>query len=92
MKHPTRDTHPDAEAFQLKLLREATLARRFHLVRSLSQNVIELSRRAIRRQRPDLDEMGVAIEWVELHYGTELAGRVRDYVNRPGTAGKSALI
>ncbi len=70
------DTHPDAEAFQIELLRKATVAQRFARVRSLSQTTIELSRRAIRRRHPELDETGVGLRFIELHYGSDLAARV----------------
>lgn len=70
------DTHPDMEAIQIELLREASVAQRFARVRSLSQTTIELSRRAIRRRHPELDEVGVGLLFVELHYGADLAARV----------------
>jgi hypothetical protein len=41
---------------------------------------IELSRRAIRRQHPDWDEREVQLHFVALHYGEDLASRVRVYL------------
>ena len=70
---------------QLELLRAATPARRFALARSLTQTTIELSREAIRRQRPHLTDLEVKLEWVALSYGEDLAFRVRKYLEQlPG--------
>lgn len=77
MKPASRDTHPDAERVQIELLRAAGPARRLALARSLSRTTIELSRRAIARARGLTDEVEVALEWASLHYGPELAARVR---------------
>lgn len=71
-----------ADAVQLDLLRRAGTARRFGLARSLSSSVIELSRAAIRRAQPELDETGVGLRFVELHYGAEMAEKVRAYLER----------
>jgi hypothetical protein len=47
---------------------------------SLSQSAIELSRRAIRRRHPDASEEELGLLFVELHYGRDLADRVRAYL------------
>ena len=74
------DTHPDATRVQLDLLRKAGMARRAELMRSLSSTVIGLSRRALREQMPCATERELAIRWVELNYGAELAARVSAYL------------
>jgi hypothetical protein len=71
------DTLPGAERVQIGLLRRASTASRFRLVRSLSRTTMELTRRAIRRRRPEADEEEVLVEFVELHYGREIADRLR---------------
>jgi len=71
------DTSPAAAEFQIRLLREASPARRVRAVRSLSRSVIELSRRALRRRHPDATEDEIDVAFVALHYGPELAARVR---------------
>ena len=76
------DTHPLAEQAHINLLRQAGIAKRFALLRSLSQTVIELSRRAIQKANPDLNETEIGLKFVEYHYGKELATRVRDYLAR----------
>lgn len=78
------DTHPAAEREQIRLLRRATVAQRVRLARSLSQSVIELSRRAIRRQHPDAEEQEVLLAFVELHYGKTLSAGLRAYLGRCG--------
>lgn len=81
-KPPSTHTHPAAERVQIQLLRRATVAQRVRRARSLSQSVIALSRRAIRRQRPDADEREVLLAFVELHYGKTLCSRLRAYLTR----------
>ncbi len=78
------DTSPEAEAVQLRLLREAGAARRASLALSLSSFMIRASRQAVARRYPELDEQRVALKWVELHYGAELARRVRAYLEARG--------
>ena len=76
------DTHPNAAEVQISLLRRATVAQRLSRMRSLSRTVIMLSRRAIARANPELSEREVNLLWVAHHYGSELAERLREYLNR----------
>lgn len=76
------DTDPKAEEFQISLLRRASVAERFSRTRSLSRTVIQLSRRAIARVNPTLSERERDILFVEYHYGSELATRLREYLKR----------
>jgi hypothetical protein len=76
----SEDTHPDAERVQIELLRKATPAQRAQLALSLSETTIKLARRAIRRANPDASEEEVGLIFVEVHYGKELADRVRAYL------------
>lgn len=71
------DTDPEAQQQQVDLMRRATPARRFAAVRSLSGSVALLSRRALRRSMPDASEEELDLAFVALHYGDELAARVR---------------
>ncbi len=70
------DTHPAAAAVQLRLLRQASARTRARAMRSLSTTVIELSRRALKARMPGASDTAVAIRWLELHYGEDLAQRV----------------
>jgi hypothetical protein len=74
------DTHPEMARKQVELLRQASVARRFQLARSLTMTTIELARRAIRRVHPGLSERELQIEFVRLHHGADLADRLRKYL------------
>jgi hypothetical protein len=67
---------------QIELLRQASTAQRFARVRSMSQSAVQLARRAIRRTMPDATEQEVQLTFVELHYGAELAQRLRAFLTR----------
>ena len=67
------DTSPEAAAYQLHLLRQKTPAERAQLAFRLSNEAIRLSKRAIREAHPDFTEDEVAVRFVRLHYGDELA-------------------
>ncbi len=77
MRTQSPDTSPDAERVQIELLREASDARRFGLVRSLSKSVIQWSRQTIQQAHPDASEEELAILLVALHYNQKLADALR---------------
>ena len=79
MKPLWEDTDADTEAEMLRLLREASVAKRFELADALSTSVISLSRRALAKKRPDAPEREILLEWVGLHYGRELERELRDF-------------
>jgi hypothetical protein len=74
---PGTDTTPDAEAVQVALLRQASVARRVCLARSLSQTAIELSRRAIRTTHAAGGRPGALGAFVRLVYGASIAEPLR---------------
>jgi hypothetical protein len=76
------DTAPEAEKVQIELIRKSSISRRISIVRSLSQTVIYLSRRAIKRSKPFLSERELDIAFVANHYGEELAERLRSYLEQ----------
>ncbi len=67
-------------AKQLELMRAAGPARRSGMALRLSSSVIRMSRRAVAKRHPELDEQGVLLRWAELHYGKALTDRVRSYL------------
>ena len=71
------DTSAAAEHAQLRLLRAATIGRRARLALSLTRTTLALARRALRRARPGASERDLRLAFVELHYGSALAGRLR---------------
>lgn len=74
------DTHPTVAQVQVRMLREAGCGRRAALARSLSRTVIELSRRELQSQMKSASTDEVALRWVELHYGPELAARLTAFL------------
>lgn len=74
------DTDPQAEKVQVELIRRLSVAQRISMVRSLSQTTRFLSRRAIQRANPLMSEREVDLAFVELHYGKDLAKRLRSYI------------
>ncbi|MBI3933022.1 MAG: hypothetical protein HY317_06375 [Acidobacteria bacterium] len=79
---PLTDTDRAAEEAQVRLLRAATPARRTQAAFSLSRAVIELARRALRRAAPDATDEEIGLRFVALHYGDDLAQRVRAHLAR----------
>jgi hypothetical protein len=79
---PLSDTDPKTEEFQISLLRDASETERLALALSLSHTVIQLSKRAIARANPGMSKRELDIAFVELHYGKELAEKLRVYFNR----------
>jgi hypothetical protein len=75
-KFPT-DTHPEVAELQFEMLRQATMAQRIKMMRSLTQMAVRNSKRAIRRARPELSEQERALFFIELNYGGDLADQVR---------------
>ena len=82
MPEPLSDTHPEAEKYQISLLRRVSVAERFSMTRSLSRTVLRLSRRAISRANPTLSELEMELAVIAHFYGDELAELLRDYLER----------
>ncbi len=74
------DTTKDAEAKQIGLLRAKTTSERLSLALSLSNTVIGLSRRALKRANPALTDLELNYKFIQLHYGNELADNWRQYL------------
>jgi hypothetical protein len=72
------DTHPDAERVQIELLRQATPEQRFAKAVSLTNALIESSRRTIAARNPALTPEALSVLCVELYYGKTLAARFRE--------------
>jgi len=77
MRARSADTDSEAERVQIELLRQAGGARRTQMALALSAQVIDLARMAIRRSLVDPTEDEVALRFVELNYGPELASGLR---------------
>ena len=80
MHEMPNDTSPKAEAFQINLLRKASISRRFGAACSLTQSVRFLSKRAIQRAKPGLAGRELDLKFVEVSYGMDLAQKVEKYL------------
>jgi hypothetical protein len=79
------DTAIDAERVQVALLRAAPVARRLHLAMGLSATIIGVARRALAQAQPRASARELDLRFVELHYGTDLAERLRAELDRRDT-------
>ena len=78
------DTSPKIKEIQISLIRKAGVAERTTRMRSLSQTVVNLSRRAIARTHPGYNQREIDLIFVSLHYGDEIAHRLKSYLDRIG--------
>lgn len=74
------DTHPDAEAVQIELLRQASVERRLAICSSLTQAAIHQSRRALAQANPNLGQTELDLLFVRLQYGAELADELQRFL------------
>ena len=77
---PIKDTSAQADAVQVRLLRDASPGRRFRMVSMLSDTTRHLSRRAIDKAHPDCSEREKDIFFVRVHYGRTLADQLARYL------------
>jgi len=77
------DTPPEIEAIQVALFRQASVAKRIRLLRSLSQTTIQLSQRAMREVSAGTDVREIPLAFVALNYGAALAAQLRAHLNLP---------
>ncbi len=71
------DTSPEAERVQIELLRKLTPAQRVSTMRSLTATALRLSRRALARANPGLQDREIDLLFIELNYGKPLADEIR---------------
>jgi hypothetical protein len=83
------DTDPDMRRRQIELTRQLTPAEKIAQVRQMTDCVVRLSRRAIARANPDLSREEVDLRWVEINYGSKLAGELRAYLEDRETCNPS---
>jgi len=82
MRTQSEDTSPEMERVQIELIRKASPAKIFGLVRSMSETMMQASRRNIRKLHPDASEEELTLIFVELYYGKELANLVRSQIEK----------
>ncbi len=71
------DTDPDVLRLQVEFLRQATPARRVQLALSLSASVMQLAYAGIRRRLPGISDLDASLQFVEIHYGADVAKAIR---------------
>ena len=76
------DTDPKIEKLQLDLFRTAGTAKKITCLRDLSSTMMQLSYRAIKRAHPELSERELDLLFVKLHYGKNIADRLRAYLEK----------
>ncbi|MBC8385974.1 MAG: hypothetical protein H8E57_10705 [Candidatus Cloacimonetes bacterium] len=64
----------------ISLIRNTSISQRISRVRSMSANTIWLSRRAIKRANPGLDQKELNLKFVAYHYGEKLADHLRKFL------------
>jgi len=82
MKTQSIDTELQVEQVQISLLRKQSIAKKYSVVSSLSQITIQLTKRAIKRANPHMDDCQVNLLFITYLYGEDLANRVEKYINR----------
>jgi hypothetical protein len=82
MRTQSEDTSPEMERVQIELIRKASPAKIFGLVRSMSQTMVQASRENIRKLHPDASKEELTLILIELYYGKELANLVRTQMER----------
>lgn len=82
MKTQSTDTSPEAEQIQIALLRQASAARHVSLTCALTQMVVQLSWRGIKRAHPGLDDRTTRLVSVALDYGRVLADNLSAALER----------
>jgi hypothetical protein len=70
------DTSPDTERVHLDLLRKAGETRRLQICLALSDEVMDLSWKALRAAEPGASERALKVRFVAIHYGQDLANRL----------------
>ena len=81
------DTSSKVEKIQIDFLKGLTNAQRAAKVFTLSQLVINLSKRAIRRQNQGLSEFEVKLLYLHHFYGPDIAKKVRAYLEEKNKNG-----
>jgi len=82
MRTQSSDTHPKAEAVQIKLLQQAGPAKRLAMTLRMTHNSFALSLQNLKRLHPDWDEQTCKLELAKLLYGKELATHIQNHIQR----------
>lgn len=73
------DTDPEAEEFQVNLLRSKTPAERLAITLRLSREIADACKAAIQRAHPEFSAVQLGEKFVEIQYGKVLADELHRY-------------
>jgi hypothetical protein len=79
-----KDTSPEAERVQIRLLRAAGPRRRAELASSLTNWTLKNAWAGMRRARPGLSERELQLLFVRINYGKALAEELEQYLEARG--------
>jgi len=79
-----RDTRPEVENVQVNLLRKAGPGKRFSMTLSLSQEMIALSKQALKKANPDLSDNELKILFIKNCYSAGTAEKVKQRMIEKG--------
>jgi hypothetical protein len=82
MKTQSLDTNAKTEKILISSLQKQSASEKFSHVRSLSEIVIRLSKRAIKRANKNLNEEQVNLLFIEYNYGKYLATKFRKSLSK----------
>ena len=82
MKTQSIDTNPKIERLIISLSKKKSTAKKFSQIRSITQTTMQLSKRAISRVNKNFDEYQINLLFINLHYGKDLAERVKKYLDK----------
>jgi hypothetical protein len=77
------DTSADADAVQIRGLRQFSMRKKLRIVCSLTDTTRRNARRAIAATRPDLSGLEQQLMFVDVHYGADMARLLRQRYTNP---------
>ncbi|MBV6421956.1 MAG: hypothetical protein DAHOPDDO_03244 [Ignavibacteriaceae bacterium] len=80
MQTQSTDAHPEVERVLISLIRKLSREEKLNQTLKFSSSIINLSKRAIARANPELNDAERNILFVQYHYGQELANKLRNYL------------
>ncbi len=76
------DTHPEVHRVHIEMLREAGPTRRSQIASELTHRALRQARQGIANAHPELSQREQDLLFARVHYGPELADRLRDFLKR----------
>ena len=77
---PARDTSSKIEEIQVNLIRKSSVSKRISIVQALTETTVQLSKKAILRANPQLNNQEINILFCSFTYGENLANKIKEYI------------